>query len=530
LVKENTPVVKVLVSDPIDKEGLAPLFDNPKFDVKIKTGLSPEELLREVSASDVLLVRSETKVTPTVLESGKNLKLVGRAGVGVDNIDLAAASKRGVIVMNVPGGNTVSAAEHTVSLLLAMAHNVAQADFTMKQGRWDRKKFVGSELVGKKLGLVGLGRVGREVATRAIGMEMHVIAHDPMADPEWCRLVGIKLLPLETVIAESDFISCHVPLTDSTKYLINAATMAKMKPGVRIINCARGGVINEKDLLAALNSGHVKGAALDVFEEEPPTNFDLIKHPNVVATPHLGASTEEAQSKVAVQLAEAVVEYFEKGIPRNALNLPAGLPPELKPYLTLANRLGRFSGQVVDGPIKKLTVTGAGTLSRHNLSPLTAEVVAGILSSKTSGITQVNALAKAKDFGMAISEVAQPDSKEYTGLLIIEVETARTRRTFSGTVFRTDQPHLVQIDDLALDIVPEGNMIVLTHSDRPGVVGFVGTILGASNINIAGFEVGRMKAGGEAVMIMTVDEVVSEKVLEAIRTNASILDARLVRI
>ncbi|MCG3203439.1 MAG: Erythronate-4-phosphate dehydrogenase [Elusimicrobia bacterium] len=523
-------MVKVLVSDPIDKEGLTPLLTNSKFEVVIKPGMKPEELLHEISSADALLVRSETKVTPTVLESGKQLKLVGRAGVGVDNIDLAAASKQGVIVMNVPGGNTVSAAEHTVSLMMALAHNVSAADASMKQSRWDRKKFMGTELVGKTLGLVGLGRVGREVASRAIGLEMHVVAHDPMADPEWCRLVGVKLCSVEEVIKEADFISVHVPLTDATKHMINAETLSKMKKGVRIINCARGGVIDEQALLQALNSGQVKGAALDVFEEEPPTFWDIIKHPNVIATPHLGASTEEAQVKVSVQLAEAVVEYFEKGVPRNALNLPAGLPPEVKPYSVLANRLGRFIAQIVDGPIKKVTITGAGTLSRINLSPLTAEAVAGILSSRTSGVSSVNALSKAKDFNLAISEVAVPDSKEYTGLLTIEIETGRTRRRVAGSIFRTDQPHLVEIDDLTLDIVPEGNMILLTNIDRPGVVGFVGTILGASNINIAGYDVGRRSAGGEAVSILTVDEVVPENVLAAIRTNASILDVRMVKV
>lgn len=524
-------MVKVLVSDPIDKEGLTPLLDNPKFDVNIRPGLKPDELLREISTAEVLLVRSETQVTPVVLESGKLLKLVGRAGVGVDNIDLAAASKQGVIVMNVPGGNTVSAAEHTVSLLMALAHNVSAADFSMKQSRWDRKKFMGSELVGKKLGLIGLGRVGREVTTRALGLEMQVIAHDPMADPEWCRLVGVKLTSVEAVIQESDFISVHVPLTEATKHMINADTIAKMKKGVRIINCARGGVIDEKALLAALETGHVKGAALDVFESEPPTDWALVKHPFVIATPHLGASTEEAQSKVAVQLAEAVVEYFEKGVPRNALNLPpAGLPAELKPYLTLANRLGRFVGQITDGPVKSIKIIGAGTLSRHNLSPLTAEAVAGILSCRTSGITPVNALTKAKGFSVTVREVADPDSKEYTALLSIEIETPRSRRRVAGSIFRTDQPHLVEIDGLTLDIIPEGNMIVLTNVDRPGVVGFVGTILGASSINIAGYEVGRKSAGGEAVSILTVDEHVPDKVLEAIRTNTAILDVRLVEI
>jgi D-3-phosphoglycerate dehydrogenase len=523
-------MVKVLVSDPIDKEGLSPLLGNAKFEVVLKSGLKPEELLREVSTADVLLVRSETKVTPTVLESGKQLKLVGRAGVGVDNIDLAAASKQGVIVMNVPGGNTVSAAEHTVSLIMALAHNVAAADASMKAGKWDRKKFMGSELVGKTLGLVGLGRVGREVATRSIGLEMQVIAHDPMADPEWCRLVGVKLVSVEEVIKNSDFISFHVPLTDTTRHMINADSIAKMKRGVRIINCSRGGVIDEAALLHAIETGHVKGAGLDVFENEPPTDWALAKHPQVIATPHLAASTEEAQVKVAVQLAEAVVEYFEKGVPRNALNMPTGLPAEVRPYVVLAGRLGRFVAQIVDGPIKKLTITGAGTLSKVNLSPLTAEAVAGVLSSRTSGISPVNALAKAKDFSLEISEVAVPDSKEYTGLLTLEIETGRTRRRVAGSIFRTDQPHLVEIDDLTLDIVPEGHMIVLTNIDRPGVVGFIGTILGAAGINIAGYEVGRRTAGGEAVSVLTVDADVPPATLEAIRTNTSILDVRAVKI
>lgn len=523
-------MVKVLVSDPIDKEGLSPLMSNPKFSVNIKTGLKPEELLREVSGADVLLVRSETKVTPTVLESGKNLKLVGRAGVGVDNIDLAAASKQGVIVMNVPGGNTVSAAEHAVSLMMALAHNVSQADASMKQEKWERKKFKGSELVGKTLGLFGLGRVGRSVATRALGLEMNVIAHDPMADPEWCRLVGIQLVSQDEVFSNSDFISFHVPLNADTKNMVNEKTLAEMKKGVRIINCARGGVIDEAALLKALESGHVKGAALDVFESEPPKNFALIHHPAVIATPHLGASTEEAQVKVATQLAEAVIEYYEKGIPRNALNLPAGLPPEIKPYLVLANRLGRFVGQLGDGPIKKITITGAGTLSRHNLAPFSAEAIAGILSSKTKGITNVNAFDKAKSFKIKTEEVAEPDSKEFTGLLTVDVEWARTRKRVAGTIFQTDQPHLVQIDDLSLDIIPGGNMIILTNADRPGVVGFLGTILGASNINIGGLEVGRKTAGGEAVSVFTVDQKVPDNVLEAIKTNPSIIDVRLVQI
>ncbi len=523
-------MVKVLVSDPIDKEGLAPLLSNPKFDVSIKSGMKPEELLREVSLAEVLLVRSETKVTPTVLESGKNLRLVGRAGVGVDNIDLAAASKQGVIVMNVPGGNTVSAAEHTVALIMAMAHNIAAADASMKQGKWDRKRFMGSELVDKKLGLIGLGRVGREVATRCIGLGMVISAHDPMADPEWCRLTGVKLTTAEEIIADSDFISFHVPLTDATKNMINAESIAKMKKGVRLVNCARGGVINEKDLLDALNSGHVKGAGLDVFETEPTTAWDLVKHPNVIATPHLAASTEEAQVKVAVQLAEAVVEYYEKGVPRNALNLPAGMTAELKPYMILASRLGKFGAQIVDGPITKVRLIGAGSLSRHNLAPITAEALAGILSTRMSNVTAVNATSKAKDFGIEIAEKAEPDAKEFTALLTLELQTAKGRRRVSGTVFNSDVPHLVSIDDLMLDIVPEGNMLVVTNVDRPGVVGFVGTILGAANINIGGYEVGRRNAGGEAVSILTVDEVVPDKVLEAIRTNTAIIDVRLVKL
>lgn len=523
-------MVKVLVSDPIDQSGLAPLVNNPKFSVTIKTGLTPDQLIKELGSAEVLLVRSETKVTPIILESAKSLKIVGRAGVGVDNIDIAAASKKGVIVMNVPGGNTVSAAEHTVSLIMALAHNISQADQSMKLGKWERKKFEGSELVGKTLSLVGLGRVGKSVATRALGLEMDVIAHDPMADPEWCRLVGIKLVSFDEAIEKADFVSVHVPLTDETKHIIGKKNISRMKKGVRIVNCARGGVVNEKDLLAALNEGHVRGAALDVFETEPPTDFELIKHPHVIATPHLGASTSEAQVNVGTQLAEAVVEYFETGIPRNALNLPSGLPPELRPYVVLANRLGRFLGQIVKGPVKSMTITGAGLLSRHNLSQFSAEALTGIMASRTKDVTNVNALSKAKDFGIKINEVAEPDAKEFTSLLMVEVDMGRVRRRVAGAIFRTDQPHLIQIDDVSLDIVLEGNMIVLTNVDRPGVVGYLGTILGASNVNIAGFDVGRRSVGGEAVSVLTVDSAVPNNVLEGIRANPSIIDVSSVQI
>jgi D-3-phosphoglycerate dehydrogenase len=526
-------VIQVLVSDPIQKEALMPLLENPAFEVKFKVGLKPEELAREMNGCQVLLVRSETKVTAQLIESARDLKLVGRAGVGIDNIDVAAASKKGVIVMNVPGGNTISAAEHAIAMMLALARNIPQADASVKVGLWERKKFIGAEVTGKVLGVLGLGRIGREVTLRALGLGMRVVGYDPMADPVWCRIVGMDLVPLIDLYRVSDFITLHMPFIPSgpgkTLHFVDSPAFAEMKEGVRLINCARGGLVSEAGLLKALESGKVKGAALDVFEQEPPKDSPLLKRPEVVLTPHLGASTEEAQGKVAVELAQAIMEYFEKGIARNAVNLPVSVPPELQSYLALAERLGRFCSQIVEGEIQRVSLNYQGVLGRYNPAPFTQQALVGVLSARQEPVTAVNSLERAKALGIYVEETAASDAQEYTSLLTLEVKSSSKVRRVSGTVFRGNEPRLVEIDGHGVDIVPEGHMLVLTNVDRPGVIGFLGTLLGEAGVNIAGFDLGRTAKGKEAISVLTLDSPVPEAVLSKIKGHPAILGVQLVR-
>jgi len=526
-------MIQVLVSDPIQKEALTPLLENPAFEVKFKVGLKPEELAREMNGCQVLLVRSETKVTAQLMESAKGLKLVGRAGVGVDNIDITAASKKGVIVMNVPGGNTISAAEHAVAMMMSLARNIPQADASLKAGLWERKKFVGTEVAGKTLGVLGLGRIGREAALRALGLGMTVVGYDPMADPVWCKIAGISLVPLIDLYRASDFITIHMPLIPSgpgkTVHFIGASAFAEMKSGVRLINCARGGLVDEAELLKAIESGKVKGAALDVFEQEPPKDSPLLKRSEVVLTPHLGASTEEAQEKVAVELAHAVAEYFEKGIARNAINLPVSVPPELQPYLALAERLGRFSSQLVEGKIQRVSLSYRGVLGRYNPTPFTQQALMGVLSARNEPATAVNSLEKAKELGIYVEETVASEAQEYTSLLTVEIKSSNTVRRVAGTVFRGNEPRFVEVDGHGVDVVPEGHMLVLTNVDRPGVIGFLGTLLGEAGVNIAGFDLGRTAKGKEAISILTLDSPVPDPILSRIKGHPAILGVQLVK-
>lgn len=526
-------MIRIFVSDPISEEGLEILRSKSGIEVKVKTGLSADELKKELKGYQALLVRSETKVTADILNEAKDLKIVGRAGVGIDNIDLAAASRAGVVVVNVPGGNTISAAEHTMALLLSMVRNIPQADASMRQGKWDRKSFMGTELLGKTLGVVGLGRIGKEVSTRALGFGMKVIAYDPKIDESWCRLVGVTPALLDDVIKSADFITLHVPKSDATKNIINKETIAKMKPGVRIINCARGGLIDEKAMLEAIQSGQVKGAALDVFEKEPPTGSPLLSRPEIISCPHLGASTEEAQVKVAVELARLVIEFFEKGIAKYALNLPTldvSSQPQLINFVILAERLGKFAAQLIDKDPEEVQLNYWGELAKFNPALITAAALTGVLSYRHERVTQVNALSLAKEKGIKINEIAQPEVKDYAALFSIELKSDNVVHRLAGTVFGKEDIRLVRIDDLPIDILPVGDMLVLKHIDKPGVVGFLGTVLGEVGVNIAGLEVGRNKPGGEAVSILSVDSTVPDKVLEKIRRHPAVKNVRMVRL
>ena len=529
-------MVKILVADPVSDTGLQVFHaEKNQFLVEVKTKLSPEELKKAVTDVDAIVVRSETQISADILAAAKKVKIVGRAGVGVDNIDIAAASKQGVVVVNVPGGNTISAAEHTMALLLSMARNVPQANASVKAGEWKRSQFVGTELLGKTLGLIGLGRIGREVAKRCQSFGMNVIGYDPFASEEYAKTFQITLATLEEIYKKADYISVHVPLNDSTRNLFNAQTLAKLKPGVRLINCARGGIINEKDLAEAIKSGHVKGAALDVYEQEPPAKDNpLFGLPNVILTPHLGASTEEAQVKVAQELAETLRDYFLQGTVRNAVNLPAmdaDQYRDLEPYIALSEKLGNFASQYFDGAATQLKLTFAGEISQKNTTPLSLSLLKGFLTPILDlKVNLVNAPHLAKERGIQWTETKTSQTTDYTNLITIEVASGSKTLAVSGTLLAKNQPRIVAIDDLTVDVTPEGHMVLYTNQDKPGVIGHVGTVLGKNNVNIAAMQVGRRSQGGEAVTVVNVDAETPANVLQALREFPGIKHVKSVRL
>jgi D-3-phosphoglycerate dehydrogenase len=516
-------MVKILVADPISESGLDVFKNhNGHFQVEVKTKMAAAALKEAVADVDAIIVRSETQITAEILAAAKKVKIVGRAGVGIDNIDVNAASRQGVIVVNVPGGNTISAAEHTMALLLALSRNVPQANASVKAGEWKRSQFVGTELQGKVLGLIGLGRIGREVAKRCQSFGMSILGYDPFASEEYAKTFNITTATLEKIYAEADYITVHVPLNDSTRNLFNAATFKKLKPGVRLINCARGGIINEKDLAEALKSGLVKGAALDVFEQEPIAKDNpLIGLPNIILTPHLGASTEEAQVKVAQELAETFKDFFLAGSVRNAVNLPAmdaEQYKDLEPYILLSEKLGKLASQLFSGAATSLKMTFAGELSQKNTTPLGLAILKGFLSPMLDiEVNLVNAPHLAKERNLKWTETKTSQTADFTSLVSIQVSANGKSLSVSGTVLGKRSLRIVAIDELTVDVEPEGSMVVYTNVDKPGVIGHVGTVLGKNKINIAAMQVGRKATGGEAVTVVTVDSPVPAEVLSQIR-------------
>jgi len=528
-------MIKILAADPISESGLQVFQVNGHFKVEARSKLSLDDLKKAVADVDAIIVRSETQITADVLAAAKKVKIVGRAGVGVDNIDVAAASRQGVVVVNVPGGNTISAAEHTMALLLALSRNVPQANASVKAGEWKRAQFTGTELQGKTLGLIGLGRIGREVAKRAQSFGVRVIGHDPYASEEYAKTFNITLTTLDEIYAQADYISVHVPLNETTKHLFNSKTLARLRPGVRLINCARGGIIDETALAEAIKSGHVKGAALDVFEQEPPAKDNpILALSNVIVTPHLGASTEEAQVKVAQELAETLRDYFLQGTVRNAVNLPALNAEEykeLEPYILLAEKLGKFVAQMFEGPVKELKLGYAGDISQKNTTPLTLSALKGFLTPILDlEVNLVNAPHLAKERGLKWTETKTSQAQDYTSLLTLRAVSGSKKFSVSGTVLGKNDLRFVLIDDLTVDVSPEGPMVVYTNLDRPGVIGFVGTVLGKNQINIAAMQVGRRSTGGEAVTVVNVDSDVPEPVLQQIRGFAGITRVKCVKL
>ncbi len=501
---------KVLVCDGITKEGEQILKSAKNIEAVIYNKLSKDELMKIVADFDALAVRSATKVTAEVMDAAKKLKIVGRAGIGVDNIDVSAATKRGIVVMNTPGGNTVTTAEHTIAMMMAVTRKIPAATMSMKAGKWEKNAFMGRELYNKTLGVLGLGNIGSIVADRAKGLKMNVIAYDPFINPEVAAKKGVELVSLDELFKRSHYITIHVPLLEETKNLINKENIAKMKDGVFIINCARGGIVNEKDLYEAMVSGKVAGAAFDVFEQEPtPPDNPLLSLDNFVCTPHLGASTEEAQVNVSIAVAEQIIDFLERGIIVNAVNVPSLTNEEmnyLNPFINLTERLGAFSAQLIKGAVKEILIEYDGEVSTKKVNVLTTSMLKGFFSKllEEGEVNFVNAPAIAKERGVKITEVKSDTKKDYSNLISITFKTEKDQFFISGTLFGSE-PRIVRINNFPVEAVPDGHMLFIYNYDKPGVIGNIGTALGKININIGSMNWGREKPGGMAISLLHID-------------------------
>lgn len=528
-------IPKVLVADPISQRGVDDLSAGGTLDVTVKTGLSEAELIEIIPEYDGLVVRSQTKVNAKVLAAAKNLRVVGRAGVGVDNVDVEVATQNGVIVMNTPGGNTISTAEHAFSLLVSIARSIPQADASVKSGKWDRKKFEGVELYNKTLAILGMGRIGSEVARRAIAFGMRVVAYDPYLSASKARTLQVELADsMDDVMPLADFITMHMPLTDETHHMLDARRLGLAKKGVRIVNCARGGLIDEAALGEALASGQVAAAALDVFEvEPPPAEFALRSSPNMVFTPHLGASTAEAQENVGIEIAQAIRAALLEGEIRNAVNVPsidARTLAVLGPWIDLCGRLGRFISQIAPNRVETLRVRFSGKVSEHDLMPLTRSVLTGYLKTAAGDeVNQVNAPALAKNLGLSIVESRHSESGEFSELIEVVAEAVGETVTVAGTLYGA-KPRLVTVNGSFVEIIPVGTVMLLENRDRPGMVGHIGTLLGRNAVNIAGMSLSRDAAGGKALTLLNLDSVPGESTMQEILGDPDIVSARVIRL
>ena len=512
-----TDVINVFIADPLSEDGIQPLRQETdlNLNVIIDTGLTPDELISKIADVDVLLVRSQTKVTREIIQAAKNLKLIGRAGVGVDNIDLNAATEHGIIVVNAPDGNTNSAAEHTIAMMTSLARHIPQAYNTLKNGKWDRKSYVGVELKNKILGVVEFGRIGAEVAYRAKGQRMEVMAYDPFLTEERAKELGVTKATVEEICQAADFITVHTPLLPETRNLINKEKFDMMKTGVRIINCARGGIINEEDLYEAIVEGKVAGAALDVFVEEPATDHKLLTLQEVIATPHLGASTIEAQESVAVDVSNDIIKFYKTGTVTNPVNMPS-IPKELlaqvEPFFELAEKLGAFLSQITEEAIKEVNVSYAGEVANYDVRPLTSNALKGILKKNHGeNVNDVNARYLSERIGVKINEHKTTTAKGFTNLITVEVKTENEVHTVAGTLLNGLGARIVKVENYVVDVIPTGKLLYIKNTDKPGAIGRVATKLADKDINIATMQVGRAQVGGTAVMMLTIDNEVTEE-------------------
>lgn len=521
----------ILVSDPLSEHGIQALLEAEDVHVDKNTELSPEELIDAIPNYDALLVRSQTQVTAEVLEAAQKLKVVGRAGVGVDNIDLDEATNNGVVVVNAPDGNTISAAEHTMAMMMATARRIPQAYSSLSAGQWDRKAFRGVELNDKTLGVIGFGRIGTEVAKRAQAFHMQIVAYDPFLSQERAQKLGIEKATVDEVCSRADFLTVHTPMTKETRHLIGHEQFQNMKDGVRVVNCARGGIIDEEALYEAIRGGKVAGAALDVFEAEPPTDSPLLNLPEVVVTPHLGASTEEAQENVAVSVSEEILQVLRDEPFKNAVNLPVvseEIMQKLKPYFLLVEKLGEMAVQLAKGTPVDVGVTYAGELTDVDTAPLTRTILKGMLSFYLgSKVNYVNAPELAKQHELAYTVERTPKHGGFTSLVTVTLTSDEDEvRSVSGTLLNGYGPRIIKIDGYAIDISPDDHLLLIRHADVPGMIGRVGTILGTHDVNIATMQVGRKDVGGQAIMMLTVDKKTPQKALEELEALEDIMSVQ----
>ena len=527
-------IKKVLISDPLSKKGLEILGKAKNIQYDLKTGLSPEELKKILPEYDAIIIRSETKLKKDIIDVMDHLQVIGRAGIGLDNVDLNAATKKGIVVMNTPQENAIAAAEHTIAMMLSISRKIPQATASMRAGKWEKKKFMGVELYSKTLGLIGIGVIGTIVADRARGLKMKVIGYDPYLSKETAEKKGVELVSFDDLLSRSDFISIHTPFTDETRNLINQNTFAKMRNGVILINCARGGIVNEKDLYDAMKAGKVAGAALDVFEQEPATGNPLLELEEVIGTPHLGAATGEAQENVSIAIAQQIVDYFTLGEARNAVNMPAVSPeilPLLRPYLRLGEKLGSFLGQISNYAIEEVLIEYQGEVVDYGTKPITISILKGLLTPFVGEtVNFVNAPVMAKERGIRITESTSVKAEDFASLIALTARSKMEENYIAGALFGRKELRIVKLNDFIIEALPEGYILLVNNYDRPGVIGNIGTTLGSRDINIATMQFGRDRMGGTAISLLHLDSPLPPGVIGEILRLPNIISVRQIQL
>lgn len=527
-------MMKILISDKLSEKAVEIIKKEKKLEAVVNTDLSQKELVKCIKDYQGLIVRSQTQVTKQVIKAGKNLKVIGRAGVGVDNIDVETATKQGIVVMNTPDANTISTAELTFTMILALSRNIYQATKALKNNQWAKDKLTGVELYEKVLGIIGLGKIGTQVAKRALAFGMHVSVYDPFVSTDQAGVLGVKLLTLKQLLKQSDYITIHTPLNDETFHLIGKEEFKLMKKGVRVINCARGGIIDEKALYQALVKGRVAGCALDVFEKEPPRNNPLLDLDQVIASPHIGAVTHEAKANVAVQVAKQVTEVLKGGFVRNAVNFPSIKPEileQIKPYINLAEKLGKFQAQIQESCLQSVRITYTGEMNNYQIKPITLALLKGLLEPMFSDrVNYINAPVLARERGIKIVETKSNQVEDFANLILLETETAKHKSSVAGTLFTKNDPRIVRINDYHVDAVPEGYLLVCSNHDKPGVIAHVSTTLAKNKVNIADMTVGRKGVAGKAITVINIDNSINKKILDQVKSSPLIIEARLVKL